>query len=493
VGEILERTIDEALRQVGVEAAAIFLLDEGVGELKLVTHRGLSEEFVQAFHRMELGEGLAGQVAEMGEPTILRDLTEYPEARRSYIASEEIRSAASVPLVGHSGVIGVMNLGAPNPEHFDAEGIELLVDLGRQIAIGVEKAQLYQEVRESEQRFQRLSRAASEGIMIHDQGRIVEANRTFAEMFGYKLSELVGMDGFKLIAPESRKLVGKHINAGYEESYEASMLRKDGTTFPAELIGKAVPYQGGTLRIVIIRDITERKEMQEQLMRRERLAVLGKLAGGVGHELRNPLGSIKNAAYFLNMALEERDLDPEVEETLGILEREVERSERIVSDLLDFARVKSPHHRKVNLNEITRGVLSRTEIPERVEVVEQFGEDLPSLMADPDQLEQVMNNLINNAIQAMPEGGRLTIGTKMEDPEWLSVSIEDTGMGIPKKDREKIFEPLYTTKAKGIGLGLSIVRTLVEGHGGAIEVESEVGQGSTFVVKLPIGVSNEEA
>ena len=150
VEEILERAIDEALRQVGVEAAAILLLEEEVGELVLAAHRGLSEEFIQAFHRLKLGEGLAGQVAETGEPTILRDLTEYPEAQRSYIASEAIRSAAGVPLVGRSGVIGVMNLGAPRPEHFDAEGIELLVDLGRQIAIGLEKAQLYQEVRESE-------------------------------------------------------------------------------------------------------------------------------------------------------------------------------------------------------------------------------------------------------------------------------------------------------------------------------------------------------
>lgn len=227
------------------------------------------------------------------------------------------------------------------------------------------------------------------------------------------------------------------------------------------------------------------REMQERLMRSERLAVLGQLAGGVGHELRNPLGAIKNATYFLNMALEQPE--PQVRETLEILEREVAASERIISSLLDFARPKPPTRRKVNINEVVQETLSRNGVPGNVRIVKKLDESLPVILADPDQLSQAFGNIIRNAIQAMPEGGRLTVKSKVSRPGWVSVSIADTGVGISPKDQQKLFEPLFTTKTKGIGLGLPVTKILVEGHGGTIEVKSKVGKGSTFTVMLPMG------
>jgi signal transduction histidine kinase len=205
----------------------------------------------------------------------------------------------------------------------------------------------------------------------------------------------------------------------------------------------------------------------------------------VGHELRNPLGAIKNAAYFLNMALEQPE--PEVRETLEILKREVATSEHIISSLLDFARPKPPIRRKVNINEVVQETLSRNGVPGNVRVIRKLDESLPAILADPDQLVQVFGNIIRNAIQAMLEGGRLTVKSKVSRPGWVSVSISDTGVGIPPKDQKKLFEPLFTTKAKGIGLGLPVTKILVEGHGGTIEVKSKVGKGSTFTVILPMG------
>jgi len=159
----------------------------------------------------------------------------------------------------------------------------------------------------------------------------------------------------------------------------------------------------------------ELREAQEQLVRRERLAVLGQLAGGIGHELRNPLGAIKNAAYFLNMVLEEQE--PDVKDTLEILEKEVATSERIISSLLDFARPKPPTRRKVDVNEVVRETLSRVTAPERVEITSQLDRALPMILADPVQLGQVFRNLILNAIQAMPEGGQLTVKSELAGPE----------------------------------------------------------------------------
>jgi signal transduction histidine kinase len=141
----------------------------------------------------------------------------------------------------------------------------------------------------------------------------------------------------------------------------------------------------------------------------------------------------------------------------------------------------------VDINEVVQEALSRATVPGNVEVVSQLDGKLPIILADPDQLAQVFGNIILNAVQAMPEGGRLLVKSEVPTPEWAAVSFADTGIGIPEENLGKLFEPLFTTKAKGIGLGLAVTKTLVEGHGGTIEVESQAGEGTTFSVRLPIG------
>ena len=270
------------------------------------------------------------------------------------------------------------------------------------------------------------------------------------------------------------------------------LIAKDGTKRPIDDSGAPIRDAKGNITgvVLVFRDITEVKEMQEQLVRQEKLAMLGELAGGVGHELRNPLGAIKQAAYFLNMALEKPE--PEVKETVDILQKEVATSERIISSLLDFARPKPVTPRKVDINDVVREALSHTTVPENVEVVRQSDEALPVIMAEPDQLRQVFENIIFNAIQAMPEGGQLVVKAEVPSRRWMAVSFADTGVGIPKEDLKMIFEPLFTTKAKGIGLGLAVTRTIVENHGGTIEAKSEAGKGSTFTVRLPMGAREEK-
>jgi signal transduction histidine kinase len=210
---------------------------------------------------------------------------------------------------------------------------------------------------------------------------------------------------------------------------------------------------------------------------------LGRLGGGVAHELRTPLGAIKNVAYFLNMALEAPT--PEIEEALGILNCEVDTCERVVAELLDFGRSRPPELQSVNLNRAIKQALHRADIPDAIDTKLELAEPLPMVKADPNQVAQVLGNLVYNALQAMPEGGRLIIRSAPEEANWVSISVTDTGVGIPKSEIPKLFEPLYTTKATGIGLGLAISRTLVEGHGGTIAVRSQEGQGSTFKVRFP--------
>ena len=381
-----------------------------------------------------------------------------------------------------------------------------------------ERKQAEKALRESEKRFRQLSELSFEAVSIHDKGVLFEANGQYFDMFGYSKDELLGKNVIPLtVAPESKEFLEEQVRSGSLEPYEALGLRKDGTRFPIEIRAREIEYHGRKVRVGIIRDITARKraekrlkeyseqleemvqertqalhDAQEQLMRRERLTVLGQLAGGVAHELRNPLGAIKNSAYFLNMVLEEPT--PEIKQALQILDKEVNTSEKIISSLLDIARAKPPLRREVDLNGVVQEALSHISVPENVEVLTQLNPALPTILADPGQLAQVFDNLILNAVQAMtlpnpmgtPQGGRLVVKSYALDPEWAAVSFSDDGMGILPENMDKLFEPLFTTKAKGIGLGLAISKMLVKGHEGRIEAESNVEQGSTFTVSLPI-------
>ena len=243
-------------------------------------------------------------------------------------------------------------------------------------------------------------------------------------------------------------------------------------------------YYAERLEDMVAERTQELREAQAQLVRREKLAALGQIAGGVAHELRNPLGAIKNTAYFLNMILSQPDT--ETKEALGILNKEIEACERIISGLLGFARPGPPHRTKVDINDIVRTALSRNPVPDNIEVESQFDERLPTIQADPEQLDRVFENLVINALQAMPEGGRLVVKTETPTPDRVTVSVTDTGVGIDEQTKGKVFEPLFTTKAKGIGLGLALANMVVQAHSGTFDVESEVGKGTTFTVSLSV-------
>ncbi len=226
----------------------------------------------------------------------------------------------------------------------------------------------------------------------------------------------------------------------------------------------------------------ELKETQKALVRNERLAALGQLAGSVGHELRNPLGIIKNAGYFLNMKIDTFKNDA-VKENIDIINKETNIAAKIISDLLDFARIKEPERREVDINQLITDTLSRSLKMERITVTKNFADNIPPVSIDPLQVSQVFLNLIENAGQAMEKGGTLKISTRVIDGATEAV-FADEGRGIPKNDLDKIFEPLFTTKTRGIGLGLSVSKSLAKANGANILVESEEGKGSRFVVRF---------
>ncbi|MCH8011561.1 MAG: HAMP domain-containing protein [Candidatus Marinimicrobia bacterium] len=238
---------------------------------------------------------------------------------------------------------------------------------------------------------------------------------------------------------------------------------------------------------------TELIEAQERLVRTERLAAIGELSGGVAHELRNPLGAIKNAAYYIKRRLLGSDLvkdEPKIGEFLEIMDEEIETSNQVITDLMDFSRVNPPKLSPTKLEAVVDSALSRLEVKENVKVVLEFDPSFPEVAVDTEQLRRAFGNLIKNADEAMPEGGTLTITAKTVNG-FVELQFRDTGQGISEADLPKVLDPLFTTKPKGVGLGLAIINSIIEMHQGSVEVNSKQGEGATFTIRLPLSNQQE--
>lgn len=234
------------------------------------------------------------------------------------------------------------------------------------------------------------------------------------------------------------------------------------------------------LDLAIIEDAYQ-SEYTARLQRSARLVTLGQVAGGVAHELRNPLNVVKTSVYYL---LNARNPTPEKKaEHLRRIERQVEAADSVITALSNFARMPLPSLHPVPLARLVRDVLELNAPGDGVRVELDVPESLPPALADGDQIRIVLGNLVRNACDAMPEGGRLTIRGR-EDGRGVEVDVADTGVGIPPEDLSRVMEPLYSTKARGLGLGLAIARAILEKNQGSLRVVSEGGRGSTFTVRL---------
>jgi len=238
------------------------------------------------------------------------------------------------------------------------------------------------------------------------------------------------------------------------------------------------------LDLAIIEDAYQAEHVARR-QRIERLAAIGQVGGGVAHELRNPLNVIKTSVYYL---LNARNRTPEkTAEHLARIERHVAMADGVITALSNFARMPLPDLRPVSVQKIVEEAIETNPPPETVQVVHNWPLDLPPVQADPDQLRIVFANLVRNAREAMPEGGILSL-TGQRDDAHVEVAVADTGIGISEEHLARIMEPLYTTKARGLGLGLALARVILEKNKGMLKATSAPGQGSTFVVRLTAAI-----
>jgi PAS domain S-box-containing protein len=347
------------------------------------------------------------------------------------------------------------------------------------------------DLRRSQEKLKSIFDASPDAITLSDlNGIIIECNQAALEINGCERREdMIGKSALEFIAEKDQKRAMENLKTtfgkGSTKNIEYTCLTKKNEEFPAEISASVIrDALGNPVAFVeILKDISERKRMEQQLLTAERFAAIGELATMVGHDLRNPLTGIVGAAYFLKMRLGSQMSRKELE-MLELIEKDIEYSNKIVNDLLDFSRDIRLNKTKITINSVVKETLSHMQIPRKVKISNQTGKTA-AVFVDLHQMNRVFENIIKNALDAMPTGGKLEIKSEKKG-NWLHVAFKDTGEGIPKENLSKLGSPLFTTKAKGVGMGLAICRRLVEAHGGSVSIESEHGVGTCVTVILPV-------
>jgi two-component system sensor histidine kinase HydH len=325
-------------------------------------------------------------------------------------------------------------------------------------------------------------------VVVGPRGEVSFQNESAALLWGSGAEAGSGRQQGQDIPPEIRPVVQQLDTDRVVTEQEVACRAEGDREIPLGVSGARIITEDGRFlgKIIILRDLREVRRLQQEVKRREKLAAIGSLAAGVAHEIRNPLSSIKGFATLFRTRFDPKSDEHEAAE---VMIHEVDRLNRVVTELIEYARPSHIAARKTDLGELVEHSLSliRHDLDAaQVGVEVDIPEAIADVFLDPDRMQQCLLNIYLNAVQAMPEGGTLGIqGFRAEDGR-TGLRISDSGKGIPKEDLSKIFDPYYTTKNQGTGLGLAMVLKIVEAHEGEIEVASHEGQGTVFTILLPV-------
>ena len=500
VRKVIKAIHDELKRVLGSDRMTITLVEgQGIGFRYFALEK---EEVAQEMMDEEIHpkDGTPfSKVMETGQPILVSDTGESDNWIDRKLFREGIRSSLVFPLEYKERIIGTINFGSRKPGHFSEDHVRFLKQVSVGLAISIENALLLDEIKASEERYRTVVESAHDGVgVIGDDYRIEYCNERLAEILGYSRKEVIGMDFRNCLDEESKQRVVDryHRRQRGEEvppRYEFDIRRKDGQFRHVEINSSIVRDSKGRVNTVsYLKDITEKRRMEEQLLQSEKLRALGEMASGVAHDFNNALTAILgNAQLLLYTAADEGS-----KETLRTIEKVAKDSAQTVRRLQDFTR-KGAHKEffRLDVNSIIQDAIEITK-PKwkddaqgrgfQIGMVSTFGE-IPLVAGNASELREVITNLIFNAIEAMPKGGKIEVRT-YRSKEKVYIQITDTGVGMTEEVRKKVFEPFFTTKPfTNTGLGLSMSYGIIKRFGGEIEVESKVGEGTTFTIMLPIG------
>jgi PAS domain S-box-containing protein len=519
--KLIERLMTVALQNAGADRGLLILprrdeyLVEAVaevsdGEIVLRSRPFSSAGADEANPKVTAPASLVRYVVRTHESVILDDATRpNPFAGDEYLLGRESRSVFCLPLVRQTAVVGVLYLENTLTSHvFTPERTALLSLLASQLAISLENTRLYSDLREREAKIRRLVDSNVIGIVITDlEGQVIEANDALLQMVGHNREDLVsGRLRWTELTPaewfdRTAQAVIELKRTGTFQPYEKEYFRKDGSRVPV-LIGGASFGEPRDQAVAFVLDLTERKraeeslrELQSDLAHMNRLSIMGELSASLAHEITQPIGSARNNARAALNFLDRRppDLD-EVREALGSVVGNADRAGDIIDRIRDQIKKAPPRKLFFDLNEAIDEVLVlvRSAITRKgVAVQIRLAARLDPVHGDRVQLQQVIVNLILNAVEAMGlvevRARELSISTEQNSAQGIMVGVHDSGPGIDPEHLDRIFEAFYTTKSGGVGMGLSICRSIVDAHGGRLWAEPNEPRGAVFRFALPVG------
>jgi len=388
----------------------------------------------------------------------------------------------------------------------DEQGVNKPAGIQSFVEDVTDRKQAEESLRESERRFRTLVENAADAFFLNTMdGKILDVNSRACESLGYTREELLSMTlsdvGIEIKNDHNKKYSGNNLIPGKPVTIEGIHKRKDGTRFPVEIQFARVSVAGENLLLGLARDISQRRELEEQLRQSHKMESIGTLAGGIAHDFNNILGIILG-----NTELAIDDVPEWNPARLNLDEIRIAtlRAKDVVRQLLSFARKTKLEKRPINIIPIIKESLKllRSSISTTVEIHQNIPEYVDTILADPTQINQVLINLCTNADHAMPDGGVIVITLKnieldemtaAKHPElgpgrYVNLMVSDTGLGISQEEMDRIFDPYFTTKEvdRGTGMGLAVVHGIVKGHNGLIAVESELGKGTTFSIYFPV-------
>ncbi len=500
------RTFDEALNSILDIVASIVWSDESL--LLTVDQSGMTMTA-----RAARGEGSASKIGvevlslegdslaaqSLRERTALISALSGSEADADDSRSGRPQSQLALPLIVDDALIGVLTMQSRTPDLYSEESVKMLHLVASQAAT------IYQEMnslRTLTRYTDNILRSIAAGVITVDKnGGIVTWNRRAEEITRLSPQQIVGRhysDFIRMLQGESQgrdetmKMLELTALTGrvFTRNQLCYQLPGGDETYVNLSASRLVSESGEYLGVVIVfEDITNEIQMKEEVERVSKLAETGQLAANIAHELRNPLSSIKGAAQLLRNELP-ADYVQQHGEFLDIIVDEVNGLNRMTSEFLEFSRATPPEMKRVSVNAVIGRLLQFMNtylVGQDVTLLQALDDDLPEILLDRPQIEQVVKNIVINSAQAMPHGGYLTVSSRyFASSETVEVAFADTGVGIPPEKLEKIWTPFFTTKTKGTGLGLAIARKIVETHGGRLNVRSVPGEGSTFTIHLPV-------
>jgi PAS domain S-box-containing protein len=517
-GEIvLEKLLDTLMRTAIEHAGAergMLILPRG-GEYRVEAEASTGDDEVSVELRQatltaaDMPEAVFRYVLRTKETVLLHDATsENSFSADEYVRERRPRSVLCLPILKQARLLGMLYLeNNLTPHAFTPSRMAILKLLASEAAISIENARLYRDLAEREGRIRRLVDANIIGIIICDvEGQILEANDAFLRIVGYDRDDLVSrrIRWTDMTPPEWRErdaqlLVPELKMTGTLKPFEKEFFRKDGSRVPV-LIGVANFEDGGYQGVAFVLDLTERKHaadamraLQTDLAHANRLATMGQLTASISHEVNQPIGATRNNAHAaLRFLAEEPPNLDEVREAIECVVKETYRAGEILGGIRDQVKKLPPRLEGVDLNEAIEEVMSLVRgelLKHQVSLQMRFANGLSPVHADRVQLQQVVLNLILNAIEAISSVGvharELVISTESIAEDRLLVSVQDSGPGVAPQNRERVFESFYTTKAGGVGIGLSICRSIIDTHSGRLWVDEHEPRGAIFRFTLP--------